>query len=200
VLLPVHGGAYKLEQLRREREEQSQRIGAANKAIYTLANMWSILRQYQKEVIAPYRDKQDAWLNLSAQPLFQYGLTHFDTSELSFLLNSPEPNIFADLMLEDHRFHLLIGLIEQRSKVQFEQAWPAISAAGIGLNQPLSQDDIEEILGISIVRQLQVLTEAIVRQVDENISSLREVHDEFRNTMQRLNPRQRFSRFEQTVD
>ena len=99
-------------------------------------------------------------------------------------------------MLEVHRFHLLVGLIQQRSDIQFEQVWPKVSAAGIGVNEQLPPGRIREILGVGTVRQLEVLTAAIIKQTDENVISLRVAHDKFREAMQCLLPRQRFNRFE----
>src|SRR3569832_712067 len=59
-------GAFLLENERRKREAEDRNIGAANRAIYTLFNLWNILEQYRKEVLEAYRGKPDAWLNVAA--------------------------------------------------------------------------------------------------------------------------------------
>lgn len=59
-------------------DEIQKRVGAVNRALYTLFNFWNILEQFRKEVIEPFRGKPDAWLNLLATVPSKYGLTAFE--------------------------------------------------------------------------------------------------------------------------
>jgi hypothetical protein len=56
--------AFMLARYQRKRDKIESDVAAGNRALFTLTVMYNELRQYQKEVVEPYRGKHDAWLNL----------------------------------------------------------------------------------------------------------------------------------------
>lgn len=160
--------AFALEGRRTKHEEQKKNVGAANRAIYTVFNLWNILEQYRKEVLEPFRGKPDAWLNLAANPTMPTGECRFQVADLQFLLQTSQADVFAKLMLEEQRFAIAIDLIRTRSALTLEKVFPAMAAAGINVGQAAQLNLVEHTLGIDVVHQLKQLTSAIYSNVDED--------------------------------
>lgn len=188
--------AFVLESGRRKREEASKNIGAANRAIYTIFNLWNVLEQYRKEVLEPFRGKPDAWLNLAANPSTPVGDAKFQTGDLQFLLQTTHASIFATLLLEEQRFGIAMDLIRARSTIVLDQVFPAMAAAGIGVGKSVPQAQVEQVLGIDITHKLKQLTSAIYTNVDEDLVSLKITYEQFRNASQALFPKTKFLRLE----
>lgn len=186
--------AFKLQNLRQEKQERKLQIAGANRALYTIYNMWNILLQYQKEIVNPYRGKSDAWLNMDASPSLEttYGLTSFKADQLVFLLQTEYVNTFSIVLLEEQRFSMLIRLIEDRSSILLNHVHPKMGDANVRVGEPVRGEKIELLIGIDKVHILKKLTSGIVENVDEDIESLRYAHDELRKAMKALYPKVKF--------
>jgi len=184
-------GAFLLENERRKREIEDRNIGAANRAIYTLFNLWNILEQYRKEVLEPHRGKPDAWLNLAANPTIATGEHTFQTSELQFLLQSSQAEVYAGLMLEEQRFAISIDLIRARSLLVLDEVFPKMSAANIAVRQSVPETQLEQLLGIGLTHKLKEITAAIFCNVDEDLASLRAQYAQTQAAMTNLYPKRK---------
>jgi hypothetical protein len=60
--------AFRFARYQRERDKMDTDVAAGNRALFILTNMFNALRQHQKEVVDPYRNRHDAWLNLHVWP------------------------------------------------------------------------------------------------------------------------------------
>ena len=184
--------AFLLQRRRTELERDEDRVGAANRALYNLYRMWNVLSQYQREHLEPVRNAPDRWLNLTASPLAPSSTTKFELGELSFLLQTKEASVFADVMLEEERFGLALGLIDRRSALVLEEVFPRMARAQIAVGDQRPIDEIQRTLGIDIVHQLQQPTDHIFTFVDDDITSLRAAHAQLRAAVKRLYPDQKF--------
>ena len=184
--------AFRLENERRKNEAEDRIVGAANRAIYTLFNLWNILEQYRKEVLEPFRGKPDAWLNLAANVTTPVGEHTFQAAGLQFLLQSSKAEVYASLMLEEQRFAIAMDLIRTRSDLVLTQVFAKMAAAKVPVGQQLAQHEVEAILGIDLTHKLKQITEAIIKNVDEDLASLKAQHDALRNAMKSLYPKRRF--------
>lgn len=183
--------AFLLESQRRKREAIDRNVGAANRAIYTLFNLWNILEQYRKEVLEPYRSKPDAWLNLAANPTIPTGEHTFQAGELQFLLESAQASVYAALLLEEQRFAIAIDLIRTRSDLVLNQVFAKMANAGVPVGKNLAERDVENILGIDLTHKLKQITAAIYKNVDEDLASLKVQHDQLREAMKSLYPKRK---------
>lgn len=181
-------GAFLLENERKKRETVDKNIGAANRAIYTVFNLWNVLEQYRKEALEPYRGKPDAWLNVAANPTIPTGIHTFQAEELQFLLQKSKPEIYAALLLEEQRFAITIDLIRARSSLVLEQVFVKMAVAKIPVGKNMLEADAEQILGIDTTHKLREMTEAIYRNVDEDLASLKEQYEALRSAMKELYP------------
>lgn len=189
-------GAFLFESKRKAREDAEMQRTAANRALYTIYNMWNIMYQYHKEVASPYKGKSDSWLNMPANFAGHYGLISFDAVSLSFLLDGVHANIYSVVLLEEQRFGETVYLIEQRTNLLLNRVHPVFSAAKVQVESSLSEELAEKILGIDTVHQLRVWTPAIIDHVEKNIVSLRSAHDQLRQVMKTLYPDKKFLKIE----
>jgi hypothetical protein len=198
-LVATFGGAwlaFRIERKRRSDEEEKHRSGAANRALYTLFNFWNILEQHRKEVIEPYRAKNDAWLNMAATPPVKAGSMSFEAGDLAFLLETENSMVYATLLLEEQRLAHTLGLIEMRSSIVLNEVFPRFAKASVNVGSALPEPDIARILGIDIVHKLRLVTAAVVKEVDAGLKSTVAAHDQLRIAMKRVYPERQFVKVE----
>jgi hypothetical protein len=154
--------------------------------------MWNVLKQYQKEAIDPNKARGHLWLNLDATLPYGKGRISFNGDEVSFLVDVGQAATFTDVMLEEQRFDISIGLIERRSALLLEQAYPRLSDAGIRRGEQREIAEMEQILGESITQQLKNMTDSILQFTGENIVSLENMFRGPREVLMRLYPKHKF--------
>jgi hypothetical protein len=184
--------AFKFESWRRKQETIERQIAAANRALYTIFNLWNVLRQFQKESIEPVRGNEDNWLNMNATLHASYGLTSFQVDELAFFLQTEHVNIYADLLLEEQRFWIAVRQIEMRSSIVLNEVFPKMAASKVSVDSRLTEHQIENIIGIDVQHKLKEITSGIIKNVDENVISLIETHDKLRAAMKSIYPKKKF--------
>ena len=107
--------------------------------------------------------------------------------KLAFLLDLGEHQVYPKIMLEEMRYRGLVNLIEMRNSLLINQVHPALSRENIKVGTPqLTEEFIESIIGIDTTHKLRKWTPEIVKQVESNLQSLKEAHDELRAAMKRL--------------
>jgi hypothetical protein len=157
--------------------------------------MWNILYKFQKEIINPSRGRSDCWLNLKASPSSMrstYGLTSFKADELVFLLRTEHVNIFSKLLLEEQRFNMAIRLIEDHSSMVLKHVFPRLGDAFVRVEDTRTEAELEEILGVDKVYYLKEITSAIIKNIDEDIISLKSAFNELRKIVKTLYPNVKF--------
>ncbi len=184
--------AFKLESTRRKKETVDRHQAAANRALYTIYNLWNVLYQFQKESIDEIRGHDDTWLNMNATLPSSYGLTSFQADELSFLLQTKYVNTYSELLLEEQRFWIAIKQIELRSSIVLNEVFPKMAAATVPIGAKLTEAEIEKIIGIDVLHKLKKITTGIIENVDEDVKSLIETHDKLRTAMKSIYPKKKF--------
>ena len=187
--------AFQFERSRKKRETVEQHIAAANRALYTVSNLWNVLFQFQKEVIDAVRGQSDAWLNMPATLPTRYGLTSFQADNLAFLLQTEHAQTYSELLLEEQRFWIAVHQIEMRSSIVLDQVFPRFAAANVSVGETLAEAQVEKIIGIDVVHKLKQITAGIIENVDQDVESLREIHDQFRTSMKKIYPKEKFLLF-----
>ncbi|MCH8312953.1 MAG: hypothetical protein IID17_08210, partial [Nitrospinae bacterium] len=71
------------------------------------------------------------------------------------------------------------------------QVWP-ILGRNIPVGEKLTEAEIEKFIGFDKVHILKDMTSGIIKNVGEDIESLKLAHDEFLNTMKELYPKDKF--------
>jgi hypothetical protein len=152
-------------------------------------------KQYQKEIVDPYRNRRDAWLNLNVGPRLNAELA-FDMRDLTFLMRKA-PQVLMSVLLEGNRYRLATYLVEEHRRLAVEAVWPKLEAAGIRLGEPpRPEDEIQKIIGPAALKQKQVVTAAIITNFDENVRSMRDAFASPRAELIRQFPKTRFVNFD----
>jgi hypothetical protein len=183
--------AFRFERKHKEADEVRRRIGAANRALYTLYSLWNAMVQIRQEVIDPYRGRIDAWLNMAASVPGRYERASFEAGELSFLLGMNSP-LYADLLLEEQRYNAAIQMLGVRTNIVLNEAWLRLAQAGVGLGSARDANEIERILGMDVTRKLKVMGEGLVNNVDENVKTIVSVFARLRDAMKAAYPKEKF--------
>jgi hypothetical protein len=185
--------AFRFAKSTRDQTREDDNVTAGNLALFTLTTMWNQTRQHQKEVVIEYRARADAWLNLPVSSPLNGNLA-FELKDLAFVAERA-PKAFSSLLLEQERFRLSAYMVEEHRRVALDQAWPKLAAAGIAMNEGRPVDEVEHVLGTDITRQLKVITAGIIKNFDENESSLKIAFGELRSAMVKCFPSRKFINF-----
>jgi len=202
-ILAVYMGAsyaFRLQNEKAEKELVKKQIETSNRTIYTVYDIWNVQKQYQKEIVLPYKEKDDAWLNMSPTVKGMHEIIKVDTSNLDFLLSSGKPDIYVNLLLEEKRYRILLSLIEERSKLIFEDLNPKMESFGCKPGIAVDQDKLEEHLGPDLINKLKKLTDAIISHVEENTASLEELHTNLQDYLTEIHPNENFITVQFTLD
>ena len=155
--------------------------------------MFNQTRQYQKEIVEPYRERSDAWFNMAASLPLNEKL-EFATKDLAFIAQS-DPKVFGDLLIEQERFRILAYSIQSHRDITLEQVWPMLSTAGIPMGASIAVSEVEKMLGPGLVKQLKVTTAGIMSNVDENVLSLQHAFSSLRKALKSMYPHRKFIDF-----
>lgn len=180
--------AFHYQEHRESKQLEERNVAAVHRALYTIYNLWNIQHQYQVEIIDDYRGKPDAWLNMQATPPIRHGLTSFQAEDLSFLLQTSHAQTYAELVLEENRYQIAMSLIEMRSSVALNEAWPRLAMANVHVGATMNENRVSQIVGVDVKQKLLKLTENIVKHIDENEKSLRCIHDKLQIAFKDLYP------------
>jgi hypothetical protein len=187
------GFAFELARRQRTHERENNEVSAGNRALFILTKMYNELRQHQRDVVASYRDRPDARLNLNVSSPLSQNLT-FDIKELTFVMQAA-PETFQQLMLEESRFQLSAYLIEEHRRISVTEAWPRLETAGIRLNDQRDQNEIENIVGVATVQKLREITGAIITHFDANVISSLAAFNSLRVILKTIYQKRKFIMF-----
>lgn len=158
--------------------------------------MYSETRQYQKEIISPYRNKKDAWLNLHIGVHLNKNLS-FNLDDISFVLEA-SPGVFADVILEERRYFSLASLIDEHNQLIVSQVWPRLEAEGLQIGDSKLNTEIEHMIGPSAVSMLKTTTSGLIQFTDENEKSLNAAFRSLRAVLKSIYPLHKFIDFKPT--
>jgi hypothetical protein len=117
-------------------------------------------------------------MNLTSHPLAaQHEGIQFEPGLLYFLL-AKKGNCFANVMLQERRFKLAVGMIRYRTQVMLNDAFPRLR--DVPRNTPMSEAEVERLLGIGITQQVKQFTDQIYEYVDDDLPSIEATFNELR--------------------
>jgi len=185
--------AFQFATRQRREKEIDDNVTAGNLALFSLMEIWTFQKQYQRNAVEPFRGRPDVWLNFPlTQPLASRDVS-LDAKSLSFLLQS-HSQIFQEIILEESRFKSLADIISRRNLLMSTQAIPRLEAARLNIGQQIPDQQMRQILGPSIANQLQILTNSLIEFVDENVVSSFAAFEKLRVALAQRYPTQKFIR------
>jgi hypothetical protein len=182
--------AFRFERKHKEADEVRRRVGAVNRALYTLMSQWSAMVQIRQEVIDPHRGRRDAWLNMAATVPGRHERISLEAGELSFLLEI-DGQVYAEILLEEQRYNSAVHILEVRSNIILNEVWPRLAQAGVGIGAKRDEAEVERIIGRDATRKLKVIGEGLVRNVDENLKTLVAAYERLRAAVKKAYPKEK---------
>jgi hypothetical protein len=184
--------AFYLERRAKQKENNRASLASANRALFILSRQFGILNQVRNQVINPVRNDPGAWINMPAVLPKTHDDLRYDIGSLQFLLESGDPNLLTELLMEEDRFFEAIKTINERSRKHSNELQPKLAAMGIKEGTYYSSAaELEKALGIDLIGSMKTLTKALTEHVDEGIDGLKAIHEKLTNMFSKLFPGQR---------
>ncbi|MFH1235844.1 MAG: hypothetical protein V1685_02810 [Parcubacteria group bacterium] len=183
--------AFYLERRTKKKENKQASLASANRSLFILSRQFGILNQVRNQVINPVRDDPGAWINMPAVLPKTHDDLRYDIGSLQFLLESEEPNLLTELLMEEDRFFEAMKTINERSKKHSNELQPKLAALGIKEDTYCPAAELEKALGIDLIGSMKTLTKALTEHVDEGIDGLKAIHEKLICTFTKLFPDER---------
>ena len=177
--------AFLLAGWRIKRDERKRQIGAINRSLVVLLNMHSNLETYRQDVIEPFENRDDGWLNAPMKPAKAWGAIRFDADGMAFLLEEKQPQLYCDLLLHECNFDEVSQLIEKRDTMLIEQVHEKL---GTRLMKPVPEEELMEAMGPHVANQLKQLWSGITERVTDQIAANKKMHEDLRDAAVKLFP------------
>lgn len=196
-LVATFGGifvAFALERRQRNREEVERQLSASRRAIFVLSDMWNVVVQFQKDIVEPNLNRDDAWLNMEVSNFASWKPMKFDCSSLAFILDTEYAQSFAELLMEERRFEDLFRTVAERDKIINQRVFPALGAI-MPVGAQIDNVRFAQLLGHHTEHQLRILTAGILRQSDDLSKSLPVAQNKFRDVIAKIHPERGLLKF-----
>lgn len=176
--------------VRKLRENDDIRNG--NLALNNLFEYWNSLEQYAKEVVRPYVGKHDAWISMPPSLTRFQKMPSLRDIDLSFILGSDHSSAYAEIYLEEHRYHSIQATIEQRNFLIVQIVRPAMASAGIKEGDPVNESVVTSIIGNDKAAELHAVSDALLSNVPKGLESLPDAFRRLRGVLTELYPKRNF--------
>ena len=129
-------GAYWVGRFKEKRDEDKRRYTALLTTQYALYSQWSIAEMLRKDFLESVRNDQDRWQKLK-NFIIPYKHIEVPFDELSFLLESKEPNLLQEIHIAEKRYSTCVEMLERvnKTRLELQTKYPPITfnmATGIG--------------------------------------------------------------------
>lgn len=181
--------AFLLNARTKRKSIEDDHVRNGNLALYNLSDYWNSSHQYYKEVIEAYRDKEDAWLNMPPIGNRYSRTPSLRDLDLSFILETPQTDVYAQVYLEEHRFHSIRDMIKDRDDLILSKARPAMNKAGIMEGDNIDLNIAEAAIGEHVAILLKHMTDGIISNVQKNLDSLQDAYLLLRGVLTDLYPK-----------
>ena len=132
------------------KKEREAEISAGKRAQFAIITQLTALKNMRKQYLDPQRNDPDRALTLTPFSIHAK-FPQLDIDALGFMLNDEGAQLLYELMISEHRFITLIGVLEQRNQ-RHEQMQHKVGSAGQGLGHATVQilrDMTDSLYGLS---------------------------------------------------
>jgi len=185
--------AFRLTERKEQESEQARRIHELNKALFSVGRQLNAI-QYIREELSPYDTNEKRLFGCKAAMPPDYSDLRVDFESLSFLLDSPDPDLLLRLSVEQDGFHQAIRAISLRAQYFVDQFQPAVMASGI-MPGPFTLNDAREKIGSLVFDSALNYTTSMFTALEEALPRIQKVSVELEGLSRQLYPGERFLRF-----
>lgn len=185
--------AFRLEQYRERLREGAAQKAALNRALLVLGYHHNGIRNYRDEMLK-YKSEIELAFNFPAlQPSDNFDLRQ-EFEGLTFLLDSKNPQLIFDLLIEQERFDAVLQTIRQRNQFYVEQVQPVFAAKRLN-NRAVSRGELETELGDYLFGGALQGASSMREHVDKSNESIPALALRLRATAKELFPHEKFVQF-----
>lgn len=202
VLVAAFYGAKYAFQFQRDKEQEDNKrrnVINGNSAIFNMMRMASNLRNFQREVIEPVRDRPTCFLEMRPTPHFEKNAITLNIETLYFLLDTDDRNLLGELVTEEARYQSVLDAISERTRFHRQEVQPALDRAGFIQGGNYSVSQIEQSLGNRLYTTLCHATDQVIYHVDSTVVSLKQGADKLTATLKKQYPNETIISFEITI-
>lgn len=188
--------AFRLNEKREEIKIQEEHLGAANRAIFTLMRAYNYIAGYNKQYIAPHKDKPEAYVAIppsigNSNPEFK-----IDFDSISFLIPLKKSKILGDLAEFEVLFATIIEVLKTRNHILANIVQPAMEASGAKHGGDVYLDEIDEVIGDRISNTMKSLTGDLIEIMELGEERSEHLMQQLHETMVNLFPGKNVIRME----
>lgn len=194
------GAAFFLNNQREESKRHQNNIESANKALFTLSQMINGLIVIKTHVIDPSRNERDRALSILPYLIPDYSKLELDINSLSFILESADPNILGELLIQESNFHQAIISLEKRSELRGGEIESRLEEKGFEEGKLYTKEKIQAMLGPRLFAHIVTATDNFIEAVDKTLPALNEAMQLFNQSLKKIYPRAKFIKLATHVD
>jgi hypothetical protein len=177
--------AFTLQNKKQDEERDLQRIEAANITIFNIITMNNTFSNYNKQFIAPSKSSPARHLEIPPSMDIET-VRELDLNSLAFLMTSSDPNILGEMRTLQSRVLSTLAVIKERSELHRHGVQPALEAAGLSEGNPITNEDLDRILGERTHKTLIQMTNQIIDFTEEIIGESEELANKLHNITREL--------------
>ena len=185
--------AFRLQEYREELKDEKTRRVSLNRALLVLGVQHNEIRGYLI-LTAPYKSEIEMAFNFPAiQPQEKLEVSQkFD--DLDFLLESSDPNLLFELIIEQGRFDQAIESIRVRNIFYVRELQPVLAAKKIN-RKSLSRIELEAEVGEYLFGSAVNGANSMISHVRKSNESLPALFEKLRKVSKQLYPSEKFVEF-----
>jgi hypothetical protein len=180
--------AFQFQKDKEKEDERKRNVVNGNSVIFNMMRMITTLRNVQKQIIEPARNRPARFLQMLPTLHLNDNDIKLNIESLYFLLETDERNILGEVVIEEARYRGALQSINERSRIHREEVQPLLERAGIVEGGEYSLEQIENALGNRQYKIIQLATEEMINAVDETVVSLKAVADKLRASLKKVYP------------
>ena len=161
--------AFELQRRKDKKDRQDRDIAAANIAIFTLAMQANKLHNLKTKHVDPHKNNPMAFIEMEPVTGLDLEPLSIDTNSLSFLLQTPDPNLLGEIAVANADYLAAIDAFKQRARLHIEELQPKAEQAGIELGKKYTTGDLKQRIGERLWVSLELATTQCRQHVDSAI-------------------------------
>lgn len=180
--------AFQFQKDKEKEDERKRNVVKGNTVIFNMMRMITTLRNVQKQIIEPARNRPARFLQMLPTLHLNDNDIKLNIESLYFLLETDERNILGEVVIEEARYRGALQSINERARIHREEVQPLLERAGIVEGSEYSLEQIENALGNRQYKIIQLATKEMINAVDETVVSLKAVADKLRASLKKVYP------------
>lgn len=180
--------AFKLEGKRREAEEETRHLAAANHALYVVFQYWNFLRLYKERFIDPNKEDNLVRLFNPAITITPTPTDKLNQTELQFILQTDRADLYLKLMISEMNFNTAMKLIENQRNLLAGTDLSKFFFTPSDMAAQAGEKELIQMFGAHVVHQAKDINEEIIKSIEKQFKELKEFFPKLREGIIQILP------------